>query len=35
MAWHCITRSGCEWSIAVDITDDDMMWNDCEDGDRH
>jgi len=30
-----LTRSGCEWSIAVDGTDDDDMWNDCEDGDRH
>ena len=31
--YHII--SGCEWSIAVDSTDDDMMWNDCEDGDGH
>ena len=30
-----LTRSGCEWFNAVDATDDDMMWNDCEDGDRH
>jgi hypothetical protein len=29
-----LTRSGCEWSIAVDSTDD-MMWNDCKDGDIH
>ena len=27
-----LTRSGCEW---FNGTDDDMMWNDCEDGDRH
>ena len=30
-----LTRSGCEWSIAVDGTNDDIMWNDCEDGVRH
>jgi len=30
-----LTRFDCEWSIAVDGTDDDMMWKDSEDGDRH